>query len=286
MVRTAGIAALLALLLWLALPPVRGADAPEISVLDAPRGAWLATVRADAALTVLQESGGWKRVRLEGWVPSVAAPGAPAARGQEAPPPAPPVSEAVSAGRDGTAAAELATVKGLLSPRPGDASNKPGSGLLVLLVSDVQTLDAERDRTGSECRADVAAASETENRLKSEYDRVLNSNESFRDATSHSDRLKSDMAAAARARVRRIEECRRLAEEIYQRHAIQRAISDDLGRFEFREVPPGRHRVVATEPAGDHPRAWSLECSVTAGGTMVLDPRRDASPGDPFWGLK
>ena len=44
------------------------ADDAEILLLDAPRGAWLGTLRPDAPVTVLEERDGWQRVRVEGWI--------------------------------------------------------------------------------------------------------------------------------------------------------------------------------------------------------------------------
>src|SRR5882672_12498953 len=46
----------------------------EIVLFDAPRGAWLASMRPDAAIEVLEERDGWRHVRIEGWVSVGAAP--------------------------------------------------------------------------------------------------------------------------------------------------------------------------------------------------------------------
>jgi len=282
MTRIALLSTALTLLLCLTLLPARGAGPADLALLDAPRGSWVATVRADAPLTVVEETAGWRRVRIEGWVAATTARNGAADPVMPLIPPAGASAPAAGRARGG----EGASVRGVLLPPPGDPSNKPGSGLLVLLVSDLAVLDAEHARTISLCRADLGAATEALDRLKSEYAKALNASDNFREAATRSDRLKAELAAAAKARAQQVEDCRQKVEGVYQRHTIQRAISDDAGRFEFASVPPGRHRVVATESAGEHPRAWILECAVAGADSLVLDPRQDASPADPFRELR
>src|SRR3989442_7945074 len=50
-----------------------GQGGADLVLFDAPRGTWLATVKDDAAVTVLEERDGWRRVRLEGWTTAPAA---------------------------------------------------------------------------------------------------------------------------------------------------------------------------------------------------------------------
>jgi glyoxylase-like metal-dependent hydrolase (beta-lactamase superfamily II) len=40
----------------------------ELVLFDAPRGAWLASMRPDAAIQVLEERDGWRHVRVDGWI--------------------------------------------------------------------------------------------------------------------------------------------------------------------------------------------------------------------------
>jgi len=40
----------------------------ETVLFDAPRGAWLGTVRGDVPRTVVEQRDGWQRVRIEGWI--------------------------------------------------------------------------------------------------------------------------------------------------------------------------------------------------------------------------
>ena len=47
-----------------------GAGPGDLTLFDAPRGAWLGTLRIDAPVEVLAEEDGWRRIRLEAWVPT------------------------------------------------------------------------------------------------------------------------------------------------------------------------------------------------------------------------
>jgi hypothetical protein len=228
-------------------------------LFDAPRGAWLAAVRTDAALVVLEEREGWRRVRLEGWIPADAQGAAPAAAGGEA------------------------TVRGVLAPESAGAPS--GAGLIVLLVADLQAVDREKAGAEAACRARLDDATRTLERVKAEKERALNSSDNFREAATRSDRLKTDLESAQKERLARLAECRRSALAIYENHAAARSIADGRGTFVFEHVAPGRYRAVAAEPA-DGPHVWSLECEVTGPGDVVLDPRRDRTPADPYWGLR
>ncbi len=272
----------LALLLLL---PVRGAGASDITLFDAPRGGWIATLRGDAPLTVLEERSGWRRVRVEGWV---AGPATQA--GGEAPPAAGEASStavpAPSAPPEPPPALSGAVVRGILLPSPSDRAATPGAGLIVLLVSDLQTLDAEHSKEGEKCRAGLGAADARIEALRSQYDKALNSTPIFREAANRSDRLKKEIGVEEKARQDRVDACLRTADGLLQAHAAQRAITDDAGRFEFTRVPPGTYRLVATEAGVRQPRAWALDCVVSGPETLVLDPRKDASSFKPYWGIR
>jgi hypothetical protein len=240
-----------------------GGGAADLVLLDVPKGAWLATVRGDAAVTVLEERDGWRRVRLEGW--TMAAPG--------------PTPAQAGAGVAG------ARIEGVLAPdiRTGGTA---GAGVLVLLLRDSEALDAEHGRAGEECGARVREKDRQIEDLRAELQRALNSSSNFREATTRNDQARARLKGAERERLQAIEECRSRAEEIFQRFAVARAISDGNGRFGFEGVTPGHYRVVALEPGGDRPRSWSFGCIIEGTGTRVLDPRADRTAREADWGVR
>jgi hypothetical protein len=248
------------------------ASGADLALFDAPRGAWLASVRPDTPLVVLEERDGWRRVRVEGWI------AIPADR---------PGGEAAGQGSPaGTVrpVARGAVVQGVLLPTTNERAASPGSGLIVLLVSDLEALDAQHAGAGATCTSHIAEIDARLERMRSDKESALQSSDNFREATARDDRLKAEISSLEAVRGKRVAECQRSAGEIFQQHAVRRAISDDAGRFEFRDVPPGRYRVVATEVGSA--RAWSLECVVGDEASIILDPRRDASDIDPYWGIR
>ena len=262
--------ALIVTALFCLMSAASGEGAADLVLLDHPKGRWLATVRGDTALTVLEEQDGWRRVRLEGW--TMAAPGPATAPAPEAS--APPA-----------AAAGGARILGVLAPdiRAGGAT---GAGMLVLLARDGEALDAEHRRGGEECGARVRELDRQIESLGTELQGALNSSSNFREATTRSDQIKSRLKNGERERLLAIQECRGRAEAIFQRHAVARAISDGDGRFGFEGVVPGRYRIVAFDPAGDRPRSWSLGCVIEGPGTRVLDPRADRTASEADWGVR
>lgn len=245
-----------------------GAAPVETILLDAPRGVWLAAVRSDAAMTVIEERDGWRRVRIEGWVPATDAgtSAEPSPRG------------AVAGG---------ARVRGVLLPAGGAPSDSAGSGLIVLLLSDLEVLDREHAAAGEECRSQLKEVTDRIESLQGDLTRAFNSADNFRQATERSDRLKAQIAQAGKERAARLRACRSASDTIMERHAVQKGIADGSGTFDFAGVAPGRYRVFASDPAGDPPRTWLLECKVAApSDAIVLDPRHDRSAIDPYWGLR
>lgn len=248
-----------------------GGERADLVLLDHPKGSWLATVRGDAVLTVLEEKDGWRRVRLEGW--TMAATGA--AAGSAAPESPPP----------GTEAAGGARIVGVLAPdiKTGGA---PGAGLLVLLARESQELDAEHRKGGEACGAGVKAADRRIEGLNQDLRNALGSSSNFRDATTRNDAIRQQLKEAEAARRRTVEDCRGRAEAIFQKHAVARAITDGDWRFAFENVAPGRYRAVAFDASLEKPRAWSLGCAIEAGGTKVLDPWADRTPVEADWGIR
>ena len=266
--------AFLAVGLLVVAATARGQGGADMVLLDAPRGAWLATVKENAAVTVLEERDGWRRVRLEGWT---MAPGV--ARPEGAPPPLPAPSSAQPPAASG------ARLQGVLAPdiRSGGAA---GANLLVLLVPQSETLLADHRRAGQECRTRVADKDREIDGLRSALQRALNSSDNFREAATRNDETRTRLKAAERERQQVVRECRGKAQDILERAAVQRALSDGSGRFEFGNVGPGRYDVVALEPAGDKPRAWSFECRIEGTEPRVLDPSADRAGFEADWGLR
>lgn len=248
-----------------------GGEAADLVLLDLPKGTWLATVRGDLAVTVLEERDGWRRVRLEGW--TMAAPGLVTAAGT------------APAGNAPAAAAGGARIEGVLSPdiRTGGTA---GAGVLVLLARESQALDAEHGRAGEECDSRFKEKERQIEDLRVELQGALNSSSNFREATSRNDQIKARLKDAEGERRQAIEECRGRAEVIFERFAVARAISDGDGRFRFEDVAPGRYRIVAFEATGDRPRSWSLGCVIEGPGTRVLDPRADRTAVEADWGVR
>jgi hypothetical protein len=239
-------------------------------------------MRPDASVQVLEERDGWRRVRVEGWIPVGASPATGAAE-------APPAARATAA-PEAVAAPPVAkggaSIVGILVAMPGMPSSTPGGNLVVQLIGDPEALDAELKKEGEPCReslreSDIAIAT-----LEDQVKKALNSSTNLTEATHRYDRARSDLAAAKRDRAARVETCRVDVDSRLAAHAAARVLSDPNGRFDFRDVSAGHYRVVATEHSASAVRVWSMECPVTAGESLVLDPRT-APPGpDPYLGLR
>ena len=259
-----------------------GAGPGDLTLFDAPRGAWLGTLRPDAQVVVLAEEDGWRRIRIEAWVSVSSAVASPAA-GSTGQPPQPPVSTETGAGPGARRAASSGgTVRGVLT---AEGDGPAGSSLIVLLVSDLDAMDQEHARAGEECTERLAGIASRITSLGDDVRRALNSNDNFREAATRSDRAKDELTAAERERRDALRDCRGTAEGIFQQHTVERTISNDRGSYEFLDIPPGRYRVIAIRTA-EPSFAWSLDCAVEGGETTVLDPAVHRSTVQPFWGLK
>lgn len=243
-----------------------------VTLLTAPGGAWLASVREDAPLTTIEERDGWRKVRIEGWIPL----GAPDAAGTPEAPPPPPSPPPPAAG---------GTITGVLLPPAGQDAAGPGTGILVFLVGDLERLDAEHARAGEACKAELAADDAHLAELQHAVDQALNSSTNFSTATHRYDQARADLAAARKERVAHLQECRARADALMSKYAVGRTISEAGGRFEFQRVAPGRYRVVAGDAAPAVARSWSIPCEMTGGESIVLDPRAVAPGPDLYWKL-
>ena len=248
---------------------------PETServLLDAPRGAWVASVRADVALTVVEERDGWRKVRIEGWTTTEPGGSVPSATALI---PAAPTTRTAGA-----------TVKGALVPLPGQQTDTAGAGLLVLLVSDLERLGTEHRTLGEECRDGALKREARVTDLEAALRTALNSSDNFTTAARAHDKAKANLAAARKDRADYVERCRERADALFEGHTVKRAVSDARGGFEFQEVPAGAYWVVAFDHHGETARAWWLECRVSSSEAVVVDPRAAAPVGDPYWGLR
>ena len=271
----------------LAVAAAGAAQEAGLVLLDAPRGAWLGEIRAGAPIEVIEERDGWRRVRIEGWVRSTEAAGAPATGSAPAGSATVPGAPAPGFSRPGAApsAAGSAGITGLLTPRPGMQPATPGGGLVVLVLPDPEATDAAHRALGEPCRADLKAMDRAiEDRTK-DVQAALNSSTNFKEAAQRSDRAKSALAAAQRDRAARLQACREQAEAFFSERAAGRTVSDAAGRFELRPVEPGRYRVVAMERTSAATRAWSMTAEVTEGSGATLEGRAANGP-DPYWDLR
>ncbi len=114
----------------------------------------------------------------------------------------------------------------------------------------------------------------------------LTSRKNFPGAAKGNDGTKTRLKAAERERQQVVQECRGRAQEIFERAAVQRTLSDRSGRFEFAGVEAGRYAIVALEPSGDKPRSWSFDCRIEGTESRVLDPSVDRAGFEADWGLR
>ena len=184
--------------------PAPGQVPADLVLLDAPRGAWLATVKEGAAVTVLEERDGWRRVRVEGWTmtPSGVPPDV-----SVLPPPDQP-SAPPGAARSG------ARVGGILAPdiRSGGSV---GANLLVLLVRESDVLLADHRRAGDDCRARVGDKDREIEVLRTDLERALNSTDNFREAATRNDRTRTRLRTAERERQLIVQDCRGRAQDLF-----------------------------------------------------------------------
>jgi hypothetical protein len=257
-----------------------------LQLFDAPRGAWLAEARTDASIQVLEERDGWKRVRIEGWVPddALAAIAAPAGGADAA------IAAAAAPGI--AAAAPLpaahgtgATIQGVLMPTAGMVPATVGASLPVLLIADVAKYTAEQQALVTSCRARIASQDAASEEAQRRLDAAFNSSGNFTEASRRNDRAKADLAAAKKARDEAVSACVDEADALAQRFAVARAPADTAGRFQFASLDPGTYRVFASEHREGAVRAWAFDATVTPGATVVLDPVT-AAARDPYAGLR
>lgn len=256
----------------------------EITLFDAPRGAWMGTLRADVSLEVLEERPNWTLVRFDAWVPAAAVSGAAAAGSAVLP------GGSSATGDEGGSAAAVGAVGAMaggssLAARSGGATVRgdlggpgaPSKGIAVrvLLVSDLGEIDREYAQLVKECEASVAELDELFAKQQEDYRRALNSSDNFREAANASDEVKSEMRATERLRKETVDNCRRSADAIYQRKVVRETISNQNARYEFRDVPPGHYRIYALDASAEHPFAWILDCAIVDDGTIDVDSVHD-----------
>ena len=252
------------------------AGAGGLQLFDAPRGAWLAEVRPDAPIVVVEERDGWKRVRIEGWMPAGAV-GGPAVVPQ-------------GADASGGAAAAVppavgARIQGVLMPTKGMVPATVGANLVVLLIADVEKYEGERGTLETPCRLRVEAQDQAAEVAQALVNAAFNSTNNFTEASHRYDRAKADLAAAKKGRAAAVKDCLDQADALSERYTVSRAPSDSAGRFEFSGLGPGAYRIVASDHRDGVDRAWAFDATTTTGATVVLDPIAAAAP-DPYRGLR
>ncbi len=145
---------------------------------------------------------------------------------------------------------------------------------------------ADHRRAGDDCRARVGDKDREIEGLRTDLERALNSSDNFREAATRNDRTRTRLKAAEKERQLIVQECRGKAQDIFEHAAVQRAISDGNGRFEFEGVEPGRYGVVALESSGEKARSWSFECLIAGAEARVLDPAANRAGFEADWGLR
>jgi hypothetical protein len=266
-----------------------------LTLFDGPRGRWLAEVRPDASLEVLEERDGWRHVRIDGWVPSGRAGTAEAAAPAAAPkPPAadmPPgagtgtaASAALPAAAPAGAGAEPATLTGVLVALPGMVPATPGANLVVVLVAEPPRFDADYEVVAGDCRSKVEAQDARIAATQEHANKALNSTNNFAEASRRYDRAKAEVAAAKKERTAVLAACLDEIDTLVERHAASRAPTDSIGRFEFKGVKPGAYRVIGRDRREDSVRAWAYDALVNGPGLVTLDPT--APVPDPYRGLR
>lgn len=252
------------------------AGAGGLQLFDAPRGAWLAEVRPDAPIVVVEELDGWKRVRIEGWVPAGAV-GGPAV-----------VPQGADDSKGAAAAvppAIGARIQGVLMPTKEMMPATVGANLVVLLIADVEKYEGERQALETPCRSRVEAQDQAAAVAQALVNTAFNSTNNFTEASHRYDRAKADLAAAKKGRAAAVKECLDQADALAERHTVARAPSDSAGRFEFSGLGSGAYRVVASDHRDGVDRAWAFDATTTTGATVVIDPIAAAAP-DPYRGLR
>lgn len=285
------------------------AGAGGLQLFDAPRGAWLAEVRPDAPVVVVEERDGWKRVRFEGWVPSgsvggaaAADPGAGAPEGSAAAVPLATAAAATSTTASATAASATtpsatavtatsaaagspgAKIQGVLMPTKGMVPATVGANLVVLLIADVEKYDAERQPLVASCRTRIEVQDQAAQVAQALVNTALNSTNNFTEASHRYDAAKADLAAAKKGRAAAVKDCLDQADALAERYAVSRAPSDTSGRFEFSGLGPGGYRIFSCDHRDGVDRAWAFDATTTPGATVVIDPLTAAAP-DPYRGL-
>jgi len=261
-----------------------------LQLFDAPRGAWLAEVRADAPIAVVEERDGWRRIRIEGWVPAGAVDG-PAATGEVAAAPEGPVTGGAPAADAVPAAAIVATrppgarIEGVLMPARGMVPATVGANLVVLLIADVEKYDAERQGLETTCQSRIGAQDQAMQDAQALVNTAFNSTNNFTQASQRYDRAKADLAAAKKGRAEAVRTCLEQADALAERFTVTRAPSDSSGRFEFAGLGPGSYRIFASDHRDGVDRAWAFDAATTPGATVVLDPLAAVAP-DPYRGLR
>src|SRR5262245_35127616 len=268
-----------------------------LTLFDGPRGRWLAEVRPDAALQVIEERDGWRHVRIDGWVPSRQAAGGEGAAPAAVPDPLagnPPPGPTAAAETAGSAAPpmtvpavppapEAATLAGVLVPLPGMVPATPGANLVVVLIAEPPRFDADYDAVSTGCRAKVEAQDARIAATQEHANKALNSTNNFAEASKRYDRAKAEVATAKKEREATQTTCLDEIDTLVERHAVDRAPTDSIGRFEFKGVKPGAYRVIGRDRREGAIRAWSYDAVVSGPGLLKLDPTTPVP--DPYRGL-
>jgi hypothetical protein len=259
--------------------PAPRADEPaeivaETSLRRDPEASGLAGLLIPGTpVSVVETSGEWVKVRLEGWVrASAVGPGAPPAAAAvaqvatAATPPAPPpvvapaelsAPQLAHAAPPPPAAAPriVIPVEGLVRLKLGALRRVTGEGASVLLLPagtdlDPRGPDAELDARVVEIEAEAA-------RLKREADAALHKTSNFTEASRENDRLMDQHDALLRERGELLAQRHGRHEVLARGAAVASATTDSKGWFSL-EAPPGEYVLYARLTSKSLDLEWIL----------------------------
>jgi hypothetical protein len=254
----AALPALFSLLAGAAEPPPAAGGPPSCPhrLWHSPDGAPLGCLEEGTPALVQERSGGWIRVRVEGWLPEAEA-------GRLSPP--------------GRTAALLGTA--VLAP------GSPAAGAMARLLGRPD--EFERDLALLRQKHAASRAELERRRADAEraLERVLFSSDNLMQASENRRRLRDELQVIEREQALLRQNGLGEVMALIERHQLRAATADASGFFTIESLEPGEYRlVVGSEHAGDSP-AWSLPLALVAGERRQLALSATSERHDPFAGF-
>ena len=227
---------------------------------SAPQGERTALLMAGTPIRVLETSGGWTKVQIEGWIPAGEAPGDQAATvasaAAEAPAPAP-----TGGGR----------ISGSIFVTAAGGKTFAGSRIAVRLLREAGESRRELETIRSGCVPRHKALEMESEALRQKADRALKTVESTSQAFEAYDEAKRQRARKLREMQAADDECLARIESVLDGRAVARGLSNADGRYEFAQVAAGAYLLQASLEADGLRHQWEIEVELQDGQTMSLD---------------